>query len=155
MKPGPRPTPTATLRLRGSWRAKGRTGEPQPPKGYPPCPEWLSADAAEKYHETAKTLQSMNILTIAETDVLARYADTWAWHRRCRAFLEKHGDSYPVFDEAGNQTAFRHYPEVALANRLAGQLAAMERELGLTPSARTALKAPPAENPAKPKFNIA
>ena len=46
-KRGPRPTPTAVLRARGSRRADRNPDrlEPEPPPGPPECPAWLNADA--------------------------------------------------------------------------------------------------------------
>jgi P27 family predicted phage terminase small subunit len=140
MKPGPRPTPTAILNLTGSWRAKQRRGEPQPPKTRPTCPGWLSAEAKQKWRTVVKDLESMNVLTRVDADVTARYADTWVWRKRCRDFIEKHGESYPVYDQDGNLLRHQQYPQVGLCLKLSEQLARMEEALGLNPSGRTRLQ---------------
>lgn len=48
-KPGPRPTPTQVLRLRGSWRSKRNPTEPQPEAAKPEAPPWLSDGAKHRY----------------------------------------------------------------------------------------------------------
>ncbi len=55
-KRGPAPTPTKTLKLRGSWRAKAREGEPQPEAGIPPMPAWLSARGKECWRWLVKNV---------------------------------------------------------------------------------------------------
>jgi P27 family predicted phage terminase small subunit len=142
-KPGPAPTPTSILKLNGSWRAKTRKDEPSPPKTRPAFPRWLTTEARKKWRETIQHLEAMNVLTCVDGDVVALYADTWAWLRRCRAFVEKHGESFPTYDEAGNLTGYKQYPQVSLAVKLAGQVARLEAELGLTPSGRTRLHTRP------------
>ena len=140
MKPGPKPTPTNRI---NSWRAKARKEEPKPPKARPTCPTSMSVAAKRKFRETVKHLESMNILTQVDGDAIALYADLWTWLRECRDFLTKHGDSFPTYDSDGNLTGYRQYPQVSLALKLAGQVARLEAELGLTPSGRTSLKVDP------------
>lgn len=153
MKRGPRPTPTAILASRGSWRAKGsqRSGEPQPERRRPPCPKWLNATAKKKYRATVCILDAMRVLTSADGDIVARYADTWTWHRRCRQFIEAHGESFPTFDDAGNLTGYRQYPQVGLANKLAVLLGRMEEQLGLSPASRPRLEILPEAKPSNDK----
>lgn len=141
MKPGPRPKPTNRL---NSWPAKARKNEPKPPKARPTCPKSLSAAAKKKFRETVKHLESMNVLTKVDGDVITLYADLWTWLRECRAFLDKHGDCFPTYDGDGNLTGYRQYPAVSLALKLAPQAVRLEAELGLTPSGRTSLKVDPA-----------
>ncbi len=137
MKPGPPPKPTALIT---SWRAKKRTGEPRPPKAAPTCPKSLSPAAKKKFRETVKHQQSMGLESPVDRDVVALYADLWTWLEDCRAFLRKHGETYPVKDDAGKVTGFRLFPQVNLSLKLAIQVARLEAELGLTPSGRARLQ---------------
>lgn len=71
-KRGPKPTPTAILSMRGSWRASARSGEPEATEGVPECPRWLreiDTFAAEVWEELIPLLVAQK--TIAEIDATA------------------------------------------------------------------------------------
>ncbi len=53
---GPAPTPTETLKARGSWRAKIRDGEPEFKNGKPSCPKFLPAEARAEWRRQVKAL---------------------------------------------------------------------------------------------------
>lgn len=151
---GPKPTPTATLKRRGSWRAKAREAvksyaNPSRPKK----PVWVKGKAKTKWYELIGELEAAGTLATTDREALARYCDTWAWWRDCREFIEKHGDMYAV-TILGNVAAsgettplanFKHYPKAMLATKLATQLARLEQSFGLTPAARADVT--PAEKP--------
>ncbi len=134
---GPRPLSTRQLQLRGSWRGNVERGEPVPPTGAPECPDWLDEDAKQLWAETAPLLVQMRILTKADRQALARYCQTWSRWRKAEMFLQKYGESYPLKDDEGKVKCFMPWPQVSSANKLAGTLARLEQEFGLTPSART------------------
>ena len=73
-KPGPRPTPTRILNLRGSWRAKRNPKEPQPKVARLAAPAWLSDDAKKVFDDYAERLHASGVLTVADEGALARYA---------------------------------------------------------------------------------
>ncbi len=132
---GPQPTPTAILRLRGSWRADQNRGEPQPPPGPPTCPEWLTAEAKEAWDALVPVLDAMGCLTMADANALSRYCLLWARWRKAEDFIEKHGDSYPT--KHRGELILKTFPQVRNADRLATQLSRLEAAFGLTPAARS------------------
>ena len=114
---GPSKTPTAILEKRGSWRAKVRNGEPVANVGCEP-PSWLNGEALRAWHELEPRLRNMGVVSDIDWRILARYCTYWVlWLKE----LSKDGRF---------ETDMERY---------ANQLTKMERELGLTPSARASL----------------
>lgn len=112
---GPPPTPTAILKARGSWRAKIRKNEPQPPAGKAECPEWLSLEAKAAWKKLAPTLERMGVLTLADENEFARYCDLYArW----------------------KQAITRRVPKDKLIGSITEQLARLAQQFGLTPASR-------------------
>jgi P27 family predicted phage terminase small subunit len=134
---GPRPTPTAILRLRGSGLAGRARGEPQAPPGIPPAPGWLTEESKLVWDQIVPVLDFMQVLTRADANALARYCTVWVRWRRAEDFIQRYGSTYPIKDESGNVKCFLAFPEVAIAHRLAMVLTRLEAEFGLTPSARS------------------
>jgi P27 family predicted phage terminase small subunit len=135
---GPVPTPTAILKQRGSWRAKAREGkEVKGPVGTPICPSWLNQEAKNTWKRIVPKLRAMNVLTMIDGEALARYCQVSSRWKRAELFIQKHGDTYPLKDEKGQIRCLQQFPQVAIANKLAIQLARLEQEFGLTPSARS------------------
>lgn len=134
---GPRPLPSAVLEARGSRRAGSRPHEAEAPRGRPVCPAWLSPEAREVWDHMVPILEQMAVLTIADGNALARYCRLFVRWRKAEDFLDQYGDSHPLKDGNGNVKCFMPFPQVGTAAKLAGLLARLEQEFGLTPSART------------------
>jgi len=131
---GGRPTPTAILERRGSWRAKTRPKEPQPELGIPPCPKILKGYAKRTWTEMCRELDAIGILTTVDGKALARYCRGWAvW---C-AMVE---------DETPDLDGKRFEAEMRLSERLLK----FEIQFGLTPASRPSVvrleKKPPHGN---------
>lgn len=137
-KRGPRPTPTAVLRARGSRRADRNPDrlEPEPPPGPPECPAWLNADAKVVWDQMVALLGEMGVLTKADGNALARYATMFVQWRQAQEFVLKHGFVYPLKSGTGVVKGFGQFPQVAIAARLSLALLKIEAEYGLTPSSR-------------------
>ncbi len=144
-KRGPKPTPTAVLKLRGSTLVtKAREArEVKGPAGKPSCPKWLDAEAKAAWKHVVPLLVGMGVLTKIDGNALARYCRLWSRWRRAEAFLEEKGEMYTLRDDDGNVKCFQQWPQVAIANRLAQQLTRLEGEFGMTPSARARLQVAP------------
>lgn len=157
---GPKPTPTQLLKLRGSWLAKTRHREPQPPSELPPCPAWLDRASKELFRTLAKQLVEAGILTRLDRQALTRYCVLSLRWRKMEQFIQTHGETCEIYSEAdehGQRALLKIdlYPQVRLASTLATELLRIENHFGLTPSARTALqveKAPHADHDPKAKF---
>jgi P27 family predicted phage terminase small subunit len=136
---GPAPTPTPILKLRGSKRVTKacEAREIRGPAGRPQCPEWL--DPAERLHwrRLVTYLDSMGVLTRIDGNALARYCRFFSRWRKAEEFIDKHGEMFPIKDEAGKVKCFQAWPQATLATKLAQQLTRLEQEFGMTPSSRT------------------
>jgi P27 family predicted phage terminase small subunit len=136
---GRRPTPTAILKKRGSWRAKKRQDEPQTRRGRPVCPQWLAPNAKKIWKTLIPELDAMGVLTITDKYALQRYCETFVSWRECREFIRQYGVRYPIKDIGGAIIGFKLFPEVSLERVYAKALLEIEREYGLTPSSRVRL----------------
>jgi len=136
-KRGPKPTPTATLKLRGSWRGELNKSEPEPEKGIPECPPEVKGVAKECWEQVAPMLDNMGVLTVADNMALSLLCETYAHWRRSQDLLNKYGDVYPIRDDHGNVKYLQQTPYVAIARNFGKALKDMLTEFGLTPSSRS------------------
>jgi P27 family predicted phage terminase small subunit len=132
------------LRLRGSKRAtdKRQAAEVRGPHGTPDCPEWLDADARAAWDQLLPMLQNMGILTRIDGLMLATFCRLWSRWKKAEAFIEAHGEVFPIKDDRGRVKCFMPWPQVAIAKSLAQQLTRLAQEFGMTPSARARLQQP-------------
>jgi P27 family predicted phage terminase small subunit len=150
-KRGPKPTPTAVLRARNSWRGSVNRGEPEFDATPPRCPGWLDAEAKKYWAALAPWLGVADVLRRTDANALARYCTLLARWRKCEEFIQKHGDTYTVKNNKGEVVGVKEFPQVRRASDLAAQLVRLEAEFGLTPSARSRIAVDPAAKPpAKP-----
>lgn len=153
---GPRPLPTEELKARNSPLAtkKRRAREAKGPEGAPTCPSWLDADAKRAWKQLVPMLDSMRVLTKIDGNALARYCRTWSRWRKAEAFIDEHGEMYPLKDESGRVKYMQQWPQVAISHKLALQLTRLEQEFGMTPSARSRIQVenPPPVDPALDEF---
>lgn len=133
-------TPTAILARRGSWLAKTRDQEPQPPPLALRAPAWLDSDAKRLWRTWVTRLRSYGMLTTADEVALARYCQLLARWISLEFFLQQHGEVYAVRDSEGTVTGQAVYPQVGIYLRLSEQLSKMEAAFGLTPSSRASVQ---------------
>jgi P27 family predicted phage terminase small subunit len=152
---GPQPTPTELLEARGSWRAKLNPGEPRPKVGAPACPKGFTKDERAAWKAVCKVLGDMNVLTRADGIALERYVRQLVRWRACESFVAKNGICYPLkADAAKPPTAYIgrlpsgeyvvdwvEYPQVRECHRLHKALKDAEDRFGLSPAARTRIRA--------------
>ena len=134
---GTKPTPTNVLKLRGSWRGEINKNEPQPEAIPPPMPTELDGMAKDCWEQLVPILQAMKVLTVADGIALYLLAETYATWRRADTMLNKHGDVYPIKDDAGEVKYLQQSPYVAIARNSGKALKDLLCEFGLTPSARS------------------
>jgi P27 family predicted phage terminase small subunit len=151
---GQKPTPTAVLKLRGSWRAKTRKGEPQPEKKVPDCPDWISAEAKSAWEQLIPQLEQMGVLTRIDGFALTVLCQTWAEWKKSSEFVAKHGVAYPIKDDEGNITYFQQFPQVAIMHKTAATLDKYFASFGMDPAARSRITVnePKQEEKAKDRF---
>ena len=138
---GPLPTPTATLKLRGSWRAKTREGEPQPDgsaSGCPTRPRWLASrpEARRCWDYHIRKLRDSGLLTRLDVNVFASYCDAWALYRAASDAINEGGAMRDRYDDEGNVVGSEERPEYGQVVRMRGVLDKLERKLGLSPADR-------------------
>jgi P27 family predicted phage terminase small subunit len=136
-KRGPKPTPTQTLKLRGSWLVNNRKGEPQPEKSRPNYPDWISDNAKEAWEQLIPQLEQMGVLTHIDGMSLTVLCQTWSVWRKAVEFINKHGEVYPIKDGEGNVKCFMPFPQVALMHTTAITLDKYFSAFGLDPASRS------------------
>ena len=143
---GRKPKPTHLRVLEGNLgkRALNR-GEPKTCGVGPACPRWLTGDARKAFHRMTGLLRGLGILTLADRDAIEAYAQTNKRWREAETFLAKSGLVYPLRDEQGNVKCMQQWPHVSIARNCIAILRAYQVEFGLTPSARSRIDFPGAD----------
>ena len=147
MKPGPRPTPVAILKQRGTFRPD-RQKDGAVATGTPTCPSWLNKDAKKEFRRLVKMLGAIGVIGSVDGNALARYAATWVRWRQALQMIERGGEVTIYKDEAGKVKAVQPSAFNAIARGLAEQLDRLEQSMGLNPSARSRLTVQPPAAPA-------
>lgn len=133
---GPAKTPTAVLKMTGSHRAKSRDKvEPKPPTDTPESEIVLSDAEQRVFDSVCAHLRSMQLEASTDGAAVARYAKGIIRYNEVCAVTDKEGESY--LTEKGD---YKRRPESSIRNELENTLLKLEREFGLTPSARAGLE---------------
>ena len=129
---GRQPTPTATLKLRGSWRAKTRKGEPAPKSGVPSPPAILDAEAGREWKRVLPQLKHMGLLTTADRAEFALYCQAWSdWCTAVKAIRQDGA----VFTTPKGYVAKN--PWVTIANEAWKRCHDAAQQFGFTPASRS------------------
>ena len=154
--PGRPPKPLKVLQMEGSKRAKyNRKGEPLPSPGRPEEPTRLEERELEVFESMIHKLKDLGVLSIVDGTVIERYAHITVRYWDVAEFLKEHGEFVEVESTKNNATSsFTVRPQVAVLDKLASQLLAIEKEFGLTPCSRPKiqLEKTQVENKRKAKF---
>lgn len=144
---GPTLTPTAILKLRQSQHAKNRSNEPTAPEGRPDKPPSFRGKEGEHrklWSKLVRMLESMpGILSTVDGGQLERYCRYFIRWRQIEADIEKlatHGVMTALIakpEKYDPEVLFKTLSRESL--RLDAALKQIEREFGLTPSARARL----------------
>ena len=131
---GPRPTPTAILKLRGSRRA-GRLGAVEPPPSRPRRPSSLSPGAARAWNQIVPGLAAVGILAAVDATALVLLCESIALWQTATAEMNRIG---LIINADGR---IRRNPYLLIASRAGDQMAKMLAEFGMTPSSRSRVQA--------------
>lgn len=144
---GPPPKPTLLKLVSGNPGGRPLNAhEPVPPPGDAEPPSHLDERARLVWQQVVPRLARIGLARSVDGEALARYCQLIVMWRDCTAFIEKNGRSYPVRAESadpkkpGRIIRFDAFTETSLVMRLARELLAIEREFGLTPSARSRIQ---------------
>lgn len=133
-KRGPKPTPTSILKVRGSWRADAREGEPEC-GGSPQPPDWLQGEALAKWNALVPKLERMGVVGEVDGDMLAAYCEAWAEFVEAEKYIRDHGRV--AVGEKGSE--YQH-PMVGIKNKAVERMGRLGAQFGWSASARTGLK---------------
>jgi len=136
-KRGPAPTPTKTLKLRGSARGAKRKAEPVAPPGVPAMPSELAADGRGEWERITGLLDGMGMM--ASTDLAALSVYCMAWESLLMATRIVNEDGYMVIGERGQGLP---HPMLVTRSKAMDQLNRSAAKLGLSPADRAGLSVP-------------
>ena len=126
-KRGPKAETKGHLKLRGSPLAKNRP-EPVVVSGCPVRPKWLKAKAKKKFEALVEQYTDLPYVVGAiDSELLARYCDTWAWWLKLKGEIKKEGEVITSFNKSGD-SYFAANPKVTIHLKLAALLDKMEKE---------------------------
>jgi len=135
----PKPTPTATLALRGSWRAKVRKGEPVPDPTEIVAPDYLSEAALGQWDRLAPLLSARGVLTSWDTTHLAVFCANLARLAEAERHLTEFGAV--IVNSVGQPSPS---PWLSIARNCEKAIHTFGGCLGLSPADRTRIRIPPA-----------
>lgn len=128
--------PTAIIEATGGY-PRDRKGEPVV-KGGPIKPEDLKPVASQVWDDTVAALRSVKgLLTRADGNILMRYANCMARYYEAQRILER--DGVLVEGAKGNQVK---HPTIQIIRDASTEALGLEKQMGLTPSARAGMKMP-------------
>lgn len=140
-KRGRPPKPTALKVLQGNPGKRPLNTEEPKPRALPPKrPAWLTGEGKKKWDELVPELERLGLLTIVDGAALAALCQAWKDYVECINVIKKYGRTFAT--ESGY---LMPRPEVKIAEKAFQAFKAMSVEFGLTPSSRSRLKAPQAE----------
>lgn len=168
-KPGPKPKPTAIRVFEGNpGNLPLPENEPKPKRSEDlECSDWMEPDcpymtgegkfplheiSKKIWDEMALQLDMLGVLTAVDLDKFSRYCETFARWLKMKAFIDKNGETYPVYGTAyvtqqdGTTTmdkVLKHikmFPQVTLYVKLAGELRKYEEEFGIGAASRTRIQ---------------
>lgn len=134
---GRKPKPTALKVLEGNpGKRPLNIDEPKPKKKAPKCPSWLEPEAKKEWRRMSKTLEQIGVLTQVDGAAFAGYCQAYARWKEAEEFLTKHGT---IFKTPSGY--IQQVPQVSIAQTYLKIMKDFCSEFGLTPSARTRIKA--------------
>lgn len=138
MARGRRPEPAQSKVIAGNFRGDRDTHGPKVAIQLPPCPSWLPPAAKKHWQQIGEELLQAGLISAVDVDVFAAHCDTAvkfaAVTRKLKGIeemLDKTPQAYLV------QSAL-----FTIRSKLLEQLVKTAREFGLTPAARSSMKAP-------------
>lgn len=109
------------------------------------CPSWFDLEAKKEWKRIVKILEVEKVdFTEKDLKALEGYCMSYSKWKKCEQYLMKNGYTF----EAGNGY-IQQRPEVAISNKAMQEMRAYQKELGLTPAARTRMNKNITENTTK------
>lgn len=128
------PKPKVINDLKGDPHKRRRhKSEPEPPKDRPDCPAHLDEIAKQKWTEVTQQLDSMGLLSSADSGALELYCAAYGRYRSAEEFVKKYGEV--IISPASKFPMISPY-----ASRMDRNLEVCRKyeiEFGLTPASRS------------------
>jgi P27 family predicted phage terminase small subunit len=133
------PKPTALKLLAGNPGKRAlNDAEPRFPVEHLPPPTWLTASGKREWRRLLPTLCQQGLFTVGDVAEFSGYCLAWSEVGELTRFLRKHGRTV---ETASGYLMPR--PEVAMRERALARVHLFGASFGLSPSARTRIKASP------------
>ncbi len=140
---GPKPTPTAILKGRGSWRGDINKSEPTPVLEMPDPPPFLDMAARAEWDRLAPAVFEMGCLTAVDGVEFGMYCCLLVKWQETRAFLKTNGETYVQRDKLGAIMKIVRFPQAETLRELQADIFRTGDRFGLNPAARTRLNVLP------------
>jgi P27 family predicted phage terminase small subunit len=137
--PGPPPTPSRLVELKGNPSKKKLTGsEPAPSRGAPRPPADLKGEALAEWGRIVPELDRLGLLTKVDRGYLVVYCEAWATFDQARAAMAEYGALV-----AGRDGGLVKNPAAQVMRDAADLMIKFGSRFGLSPSDRTRLSVAP------------
>ena len=132
--------PSNVRQLRGNPGRRTTEPRPQPVRGIPDPPSWLATEAKAEWKRVTPELNRLGLLAKIDRAVLAIYCDAWSKWVTASRRLESDGlTAKGARGHTMKSAVWQLYRDAGT------QVAALAKELGLSPNARGRMKAPDPE----------
>ena len=152
---GRKPVPTNLRVARGNpGRRPLNDQEPQVEAKISDPPDWLDADALQRWQVIAPQLETLGFLTQIDSDALAAYCQVWARWKKAEQAIIQFGQviKTPEKRNRRGEVISGGYPVqspyIGIANKALTHVRAFESEFGMTPSSRSRVKVSKMKTPA-------
>lgn len=136
---GRKPKPTAVKVLEGNPGKRAlNLDEPKFKTQIPTCPPHLSSNAKTEWRRITKLLHQAGLLTNVDRGALAGYCAAYARWAEAERELKKPGIQWIIETDKGNLV---QNPLIGIANKSMILMLKFATEFGMTPSARSRVKA--------------
>ncbi len=126
----PKPKRIKVLEGNRGHRPAPKARKSNPKARGPICPAWLSTDAKAEWKRIVPSLVKRGIVCDLDRAVLAGYCEMFSILLNANRTIERDGATFKV------GKLFKRHPAVAIAAAAAKDVAALARDLGLTPVTR-------------------
>lgn len=144
---GPPPKPTILKILQGNpggKRLNANEPRPAPLTDVPDPPTYLNEAGKAEWKRVLTILVRIGVVTDADLDLVAIYADTFSKWCEANQFVRERGMFFPVLSEDGKKIrCLQQFPHVNIASRCAVLMVQIGDRLGLNPAVRSRLTVVP------------
>ena len=134
-RPGPKPQPTATKKLRGNpGRRPLSEREPEVKASKLTPPRWLGDEAKKEWKRVAPVLLKAKVATALDRAILTSYCEAWGAYIQACKDLAKYGGAVLVSKKTGQAYLSPWLNAKSMAEK---QMRVCAVEMGMSPSSRS------------------